>query len=470
MIEGLVNMNATLINPPAPHVELSSVLGITVPPLGLAYLAAVLEGDGHSVKIIDAQALGIRLPQIKHEIKKYQPDIVGVTSTTPTIREALTTIETVKEACPDAITVMGGPHVTFLPAETLRGCPQLDVVCVGEGERTMLELARAIERKADLNSVKGIAYRSGDHIVETPPRPLVDDLDSLPFPARRLLPMNKYAILGKTSIIGHIMTSRGCPFNCTFCASSLLFGKRFRGRSPKHVVDEIEQIVSEYNPASIEFSDDEFTLDRRRVEGICDEIRRRGLDILWACSSRVDTVSRELLRKMKAAGCFLIYYGVESGCQRILNLMRKGIRIGQVIDAIRWTKEVGIETLASYILGFPGETKEDIKKTITFAKRLSTDYAQFSLATPYPGTELYHSAEEKGLLLIEDWSQYTAGKPITLNNECSKEDLRRLLRKAYGSFYLSPTVLLRHLRKRHLPLILAAIRSALPTILLKRSE
>jgi anaerobic magnesium-protoporphyrin IX monomethyl ester cyclase len=433
------------------------MLGITVPPLGLASLAAVLEENGHSVRIIDASALGASLSWVQHEIRKEQPNIVGVTSTTPTIQEALAIVEAAKDGCPSAITIVGGPHVTFLPVETLRECSQLDVVCVGEGERTILELTQAIEHKASLSKVRGIVYRSGDHIIKTPPQPLIDDLDSLPFPARHLLPMDRYTILGKKAIIGHLMTSRGCPFNCTFCASSLLFGKRFRGRSPKNVVDEIEQVVSEYDPESIEFSDDEFTLDRKRVGGICDEIRRRGLSIIWACSSRVDVISRELLQKMRAAGCFFIYYGVESGSQRILNLMRKGITMEQVIDAIRWTKEVGIETLASYIIGFPDETEEDIGKTIALAKKLDTDYAQFSLATPYPGTELYSSAKEKGLLLTEDWSQYTAGKPIILNNDCSKEDLMRLLAKAYKSFYLSPRILLRHLRKRHLPFIFRAI-------------
>jgi radical SAM superfamily enzyme YgiQ (UPF0313 family) len=461
-------MNVTLINPPAPHIETSSVLGITVPPLGLAYLAAVLEKEGHSVRIIDAQALGISQPQIKREIAKDQPDILGVTSTTASIWEALAIVKAARETCPGAITVLGGPHATFLPTEVLRKCPQLDVVCVGEGERTILELAQTIKRKETLSSVRGIVYRSGDQIVKTSPQPLIDDLDFLPFPARHLLPMNRYTILGEKAIIGHIMSSRGCPFNCTFCASSFLFGKKFRGRSPRNVVDEIEEVVSQYNPQSIEFSDDEFTLDRKRVEGICEEIKRRSLSIPWACSSRVDTISRELLRRMKEAGCTLIYYGVESGSQRILNLMRKGTTIKQAIDAIRWTKEVGIETLASYILGFPGETKKDIEKTITFAKKLNTDYAQFSLATPYPGTELYESAKKKGLLLTEDWTWYTAGKPIILTSDCTKEDLMRLLTKAYRSFYLSPGILLRHLRKRHLPLILRAIRSALPTILLKR--
>ncbi len=161
---------------------------------------------------------------------------------------------------------------------------------------------------------------------------------------------------------------------------------------------------------------------------------------------------------MKAAGCFLIYYGVESGCQRILNLMRKGTRIRQVIEAIRWTKEVGIETLASYIMGFPGETKQDMEKTIMFAKSLSTDYAQFSLATPYPGTELYNIAKMKGLLITEDWSEYTAGKPVIATNNCSKKDLTKILIRAYKSFYLSPKVWVRHLRKRRLSFLLQAVK------------
>ncbi|MEM2850980.1 MAG: radical SAM protein, partial [Candidatus Bathyarchaeia archaeon] len=245
-------MNVTLINPPAPHIEIASALDITVPPLGLAYLASILEREEHSVRIIDAQALGISQPQIKREIARGQPDIVGVTSTTATIGEALAIVKAAKETCPSVVTVLGGPHVTFLPTETLRDCPYLDVVCIGEGERTILELAQTIKRKETLSRVRGIVYRSGDYIIKTSPQPLIDELDTLPFPARHLLPMDKYTILGERAIVGHIMSSRGCPFNCTFCASSLLFGKRFRGRSPKNVVNEIEEVVSQYNPESIE--------------------------------------------------------------------------------------------------------------------------------------------------------------------------------------------------------------------------
>jgi radical SAM superfamily enzyme YgiQ (UPF0313 family) len=440
-------MKVILVNPPAPQVESCSLLGITVPPLGLAYLAAVLEKSGHLVKIIDAPVLKASLPQIERELERSQPDIIGVTSTTPTIYEALSVIRIAKKTCPNAVTVLGGPHASFLAVETLKECRELDVVCKGEGEKTMLELAHAVEQKESLSNVKGIVLRSGESIIETAPQPWIKDLDSLPFPARHLLPMDKYTILGKKSTIGNIISSRGCPFHCTFCESSLLFGRVFRARSPKNVVDEMEQLINQYRPKTIEFSDDLFTLNMKRTETICDEIKRRGLDISWACSSRVDTVSRSLLRKMKRAGCILIYYGVESGSQRVLNLMKKHIKIEQIVRAIKWTKEAGIETLASFIIGFPGETRKDIEETIAFAKSLDVDYAQFSFATPYPGTELYRMAKEKGLLLTEDWSQYTAGKPIIAVDSSTKDDLTKLLRKAYQKFYLSPKLLLRHLSK-----------------------
>jgi radical SAM superfamily enzyme YgiQ (UPF0313 family) len=454
-------MNITLINPASKNVETSSLLGITAPPLGLAYLASTLEKDGHSVKIIDALALGTSLSSIEHEVKKDKPSIVGVTSTTPTIRDALMTVEAVKRACPNAVTVIGGPHVTFLPLETLKKCSQLDIVCVGEGENTIHELAQAVEDKAALSNVRGIVYRSGNHIAEAPPQPLINDLDSLPFPARHLLPMSRYTVLGKKATIGHVITSRGCPFNCIFCASSLLFGRKFRARSPRNVIDEIEQVVSDYSPDTLEFTDDLFTLDHKRVEAICDEMKTRGLDVPWACSSRVDTISRELLHKMKEAGCTFIYFGVESGSQRTLNQMRKGITIAKVEDAVKWAKKVGIETLASFIIGWPNETVDDIENTLTFARRLGTDYAQFSFATPYPGTELYNLAKKQKLLLTDNWSEYTAGRPIIYTGEYPAEELSKLLLHAYKSFYLSPKILLRNLTKGRVSLLLHAVQLTL---------
>jgi len=446
-------LKVTLINPPAYHIESFSIVKMKVPPLGLAYLASMLEQNGHEVKIIDAPTLELSTSQIEKELKKNQPEIIGVTATTPTIYNALEVIKAAKKVCPHSFTILGGPHSSFLPIETLKECPVLDAVCIGEGEETIVELAETLEGKGDLTKVKGIAFRSKERIVKNPPRPLIENLDSLPFPAWHLLPVDHYSVLGRKSLVCHMMTSRGCPFQCIFCSSSLLFGKKYRARSARNVVDEMEYLVSEYNPESIEFSDDEFTLNRRRVEKICYEIKRRGLEISWACSSRVDTISRSLLEKMRKAGCFFIYYGIESGSQRILDFIRKGIKIDQIKKAIKWAKEAGIKTLGSFIIGFPDETREEVKKTIEFSKRLKLDFAQFSIATPYPGTDLYDMARREGLLLTEDWSQYTAARPVMATRYMKIEDVSRLFKKAYMSFYLSPRILLRNLSQYIFPIL-----------------
>lgn len=446
-------MKITLINPPlSSNVEIYSVLALKAPPLGLAYLAAVLEKDGYSVNIIDADALSFTLSQLKHRIEKDQPDMVGVTSTTPTVNDALKTVKIAKEACPEAVTVMGGPHVSFLPVETMRKNPPLDIVCIGEGERTAVELAHVTEKKGNLHDVKGIAYRSNSRIIINEPRELIRDLNSLPFPARHMLPMKEYTVLGEKYSIGGMITSRGCPFQCTFCSSSLLFGKKFRARSAKNVVDEMEHLHRVYKAEYVEFLDDIFTLDKKRVLGICNEILRRRLDMQWVCSSRVDIISKELMHAMKKVGCTMIYFGVESGNQRILNLMKKGIRVEQAVRAIKWAKRVGIETVATFIIGMLGETKDEIKRTIRFAQKLNPDYAQFSIATPFPGTELFAKARERGLIRTEDWSQYTVMKPIMATGKCSVKDLGKFISKAYRMFYLRPSYLLRQIVKRRFPL------------------
>jgi len=403
--------------------------------------------------------LELSISQIRSEFEREQPDIIAVTSTTPTIYEAYKVVRAGKDVCPDSFTILGGPHASFLPVDTLKECSALDAVCIGEGEETMIDLAEASMERRSLSNVRGIAYRSGKKIQLNQPRPLIRDLDSIPFPARHLLPMDRYKVLGKKTIICHIMSSRGCPFQCIFCSPSQLYGKKYRARTAKNVVDEMEHLVSEYKPESIEFSDDEFTLNRKRVEEICDEIKSRGLDIGWACSSRVDTINRSLLKKMRRAGCFLIYYGVESGSQRILNFIKKGIRIEQIKKAIIWTKEAGIKTLGSFMIGFPDETREEIGETIKLSKNLKLDYAQFSIVTPYPGTELYQTAKRDGLLLTEDWSEYTAARPVMKMRNMNVEELPKIFRKAYMKFYLSPKILLRNLNRYILHVLRLTLKS-----------
>jgi magnesium-protoporphyrin IX monomethyl ester (oxidative) cyclase len=452
-------MRVLLVNPPAPSVESFANAGINAPPLGLAYIASVLERAGHKVEILDCQALGLRLDQVKEEIRVRQPQVVGVTSTTPTIYSVLEIVKAAKEVDGGVTTVIGGPHASFTPRETLSSSGELDFVVIGEGEYTMLRLLDALAEDGSLEKVEGIAFRKergkgngngngkGGEILETARRPYIEDLDSLPFPARHLLPMDKYRILGRNLTVIHVVSSRGCPFRCIFCSSSALFGKKFRARSVGNVIAEIEDALTRYKTRNVEFMDDTFTFNRGRVLEFCEEVKRRGLDISWGCSSRVDTITKDMMEKMREAGCSIIFFGVESASQRTLNLIGKGVTVDRAVKVIKWAKDVGIETLASFVIGFPWETIEDMKNTIRFAKKLKPDFVEFSVATPYPGTPLYDLAKERGLLEVEDWSKYTTIKPVMKGENFSIKDVRRLMLLSYGKFYLNPSFLINQVRK-----------------------
>lgn len=441
-------MRVLLINPPAFSVESYANAGVNAPPLGLAYIASVLETGGHEVEILDCQALELSLYHVRREIEARRPQVVGVTSTTPTIHSALGVVKAAKEIDRDIVTVIGGPHASFTPRETLNSCRELDFVVVGEGEYTTLELMKALAEGEAPEAVEGIAFRKAGSLVETPRRAYIMDLDRIPFPARHLLPMNRYKILGKNATVIHLISSRGCPFQCIFCSSSAMFGKVFRARSVANVIAEIEESLKKYKTRNVEFVDDTFTFNRGRVLEFCDEVRRRGLDISWGCSSRIDTITKEMMEKMKEAGCSIIFFGIESASQRTLNLIGKGVTVERAVKVIDWAREAGIETLASFVIGFPWETIEDMKCTIRFAKKLKPDFVEFSVATPYPGTPLYELAKGKGLLEVYDWSKYTTIKPVMRGEGFSIKDLRRLISISYGLFYLSPAFLTSQIKKR----------------------
>jgi radical SAM superfamily enzyme YgiQ (UPF0313 family) len=310
-------LRVCLVSPPYES-DVKSVVGVSSPPIGLAYLASVLR-DEHDVKVLDANILGYSLNDVKKGLKEFYPDIVGITSVTPSIYQAYQVAKIAKSIRNDCKVIVGGPHATFLPDQTLRECKYIDIIVRGEGEETIRELIEAFE-KGGWERVKGITFRKGNFIASNEPRPFIKDIDEILFPSWDLLPMDKYQFCGQS--YASMLTSRGCPFNCSFCASSRLFGGFWRGRSPENVVEEIRILHEKFGIENIEFVDDTFTLDKKRAERICDKIVKEGLDISWGASSRVDTLSSGLVEKMRRAGCWILFLGIESGCQKILDAVR----------------------------------------------------------------------------------------------------------------------------------------------------
>jgi len=440
------NIDVLLINPYDEN-ALKNALGFITPPTNLMYLASSLEKESYSVKIVDDDLLQMGYKKVSELAEKLNPQLVGVTATTSTIKSALKYVELIKNILPNSLTVIGGPHTTFMASETLKSSENLDVVVMGEGEETMVDLANhCTESIQDLDEVKGIVYRdlNSGNFKTTQQRPLINDLDSLPFPARHLVPFDSYGASQKQT--GGIITSRGCVYSCSYCSSSLIMGKKFRSRSPNNVVDEIQELIDQYQIKDIGFMDDTFMLNKRRANDIANEIKARDLDLSFVASSRVDSVDQNLLQNLKNSGLKTIYYGVESGSQRILDLMKKGITLKQAEDAVKSAKNVDLEVLTSFILGYPGETEEDMNKTIKFSTKLDSDYSQYSILTPFPGTPIYNELKEKNLIDNGDWNEYTVLKPVLKYDEMglNKKMVERKLAIAYLKYYARPKYLLNH--------------------------
>ncbi|WP_148689086.1 B12-binding domain-containing radical SAM protein [Methanopyrus sp. SNP6] len=441
-------IDVLLINPPDVTTKYQRFLGITAPPLGLAYIAAVLEEAGYTVKILDCPPLDMSFEDLRRAVRKLRPRIVSIMATTPIIHQAYQAAKIVKEELEDAIVCLGGYHPTFMDIECLKECPYVDVVVRREGEFTLLDLAKVfIDGVKTLSEVLGITYREEDDIVRAPDRPLIRDLDALPFPARHLLPMDKYTFFGAKTTATTMVSSRGCPVGCDFCASSAMHGHKLRMHSAERVVSEMAHVHENYGSNIIAFVDDTFTYDRRRVEEICRLIVESGLDVTWGCAARVDTIDRELLELMREAGCSVLFFGVESGSQEVLDNVGKGFTVEQTKKAFQLCREFGIVTVASAVIGLPGETHRSARQTIKFLKEIDPDYAVVSVATPYPGTKFYKEAVEKGLIEEESWDKYTLTDPVVRTTELSLEDVKKYQKRAMIGFYLRPRYLIRRLKE-----------------------
>ncbi|PVX25748.1 MAG: hypothetical protein CW691_03590 [Candidatus Bathyarchaeum sp.] len=414
--------------------------------LGLAYMTAVLEEDDQEVTVIDCPALEMTHEDLKAKLTSIGPDLIGITSMTPTIQSALISAHVAKEACPKATVVLGGPHATFMDKEVLTEEKAVDIVVRNEGEQTLLELAQNVSNSKSLSKIEGITFRKNNEIVQTPNRPFIQNLDELPRPAYKYFDLEKYRLYGRRIL--PIITSRGCPSQCSFCTTSRIFGKGFRARSPKNVVDELEWLKDVHKADAFSFYDDTFTLDTKRAIKICEDMKNRDIGLPWDCQTRVSKVSKEMLSKMRDANCQQVFFGVESGCQNILDAVNKGTTVEQNKKAIKMAKDAGLFVAVSVMVGYPGETRDMLMQTIELIKKTEPDDAYICVATPYPGTELRKLTEKMGWKISNDWKRYDTTAPVFDNPNLSEEDVNRIRSSFYDSFY-SPKYVLRHLFKRN---------------------
>lgn len=429
-----------LINPPADSRAPSM-------PLGLAFIAGYLKNKEKDIEIsvIDAWAENIGFEELERRASLSKADIVGIYMVSPRYRRAKLAIEASKRALPNSIIVAGGPHPSALPAETLQDIPQLNISVIGEGEVAMHEIVKGYQ----LSAIRGIAFREGNEIKLTPPREFIKNLDELPFPARELFPIEKYRALppfGRRTPYLNMNTSRGCPYQCAFCSKSI-FKDFYRAMSPKRVVDEMEEMVLRYGVKEIFITDDDFTLDMKRAEGICDEIIKRRLKVIWSTSTRADQLSEPLLKKMKKAGCWFIIFGVESGNQKILDTISKGIKIEKTIWAFEAVRRAGIAPACSFIAGLPGETKETIQDTANLIKRIKPAIISGGVLVVYPGSRLSVLIKEgkyqgKLRILTEDESQGRVflgkGNNTVFEDNLTYEEMLSAIRKIEHDFYFRP--------------------------------
>lgn len=424
-------MKVLLIHPPP---RKSQREDIVVPPLGIAYLAAGLEKKGHTVGIIDAFAEGLDIASLEARIRQFSPDLTGITGMTPVIDNAYRTVQAARRY--SKYIVLGGPHVSVYKQKIFEQSPAIDFAIQGEGETSISRLVEELDAGRDVSAVPGLITR--DTI--NPPAPYINDLDTLPFPARHLLPNDRYRYILSKGRVTTIFSSRGCPYQCIFCDKAV-FGSQWRARSAENVLAEVEHVVREFGVRSVVFYDDLFTVKKDRIIEICQGLLERMLNIEWKCEGRVNIVDEETLSWMKKAGCSMIAYGVESGNQKGLDYLHKGTTVEQIRNAFALTRKAGIKPMGYFVLGIPVETYEDEIGTIEFAKEIQAAYAQFSVLSPTPGTILYDKVIEMGWYREVDAMNpmdKELKRPAILNENWDEDKLTAILREAHRRFYLSP--------------------------------
>jgi radical SAM superfamily enzyme YgiQ (UPF0313 family) len=413
------------------------------PPLGLAYLASACREAGHEVRIVDANAEGLHDGDAAAEALRGGADVVGITATTPTVRQAGRIAQAVKRDRPDVPVLVGGPHTTALPARTLAELPAVDAVARGEGERALPAFLAALGRGGleAAAGLPGFAVRLRDGTVaDGGPAPVEGDMDSLPPPARDLLPMRRYRTVDSDAFTT-MLAMRGCPCACVYCAVPHAAGRKLRHRSPAAVAAEMADVRDRFGVDLVSFVDDTFTWDRDWVEAFCEAVRSAELPrtLRWICLTRADRVDEPLLRAMRAAGCVRVEMGIESGSEKGRAYLRKGLEPGAVIEGFRAARAAGLSTMGFAILNIPGETAADVEATFDLVRRADPDFLQVSFLTPLPGTRLWDDAQARGAIATEDWERYRFLNDVVLRNDLLTEtEVRAQYLSFVRRFYLRP--------------------------------
>ena len=413
-------------------------LNFTAPPLGLGYIAAVLEEAGYTnIRILDAQAQNYTQNEYRMFLKRFKPDFLGIQALTANFMDSLAAARIAKEEGIPLV-ALGGYHPTAMPDECLLlANGNVNLLFRGEAEFTVLEFIQKYEKGEDWKNVKGISYLDPDPI-HNPPAPLIKDLDSLPLPARHLLPMDKYKIFGSSFPATSVITSRGCPFSCDFCSVSAFYNAKWRPRSPEKIAEEIRFLREVMSIKATAFVDDLFFISSKRVKKLS-AVLSQIKDIYWGATTRADKGSLELLTMMRKAGCRLVFVGVESGNQLILDQIHKQTSLSQIERYFDNTKKARMDSLASVSFGFPGETRETVVSTVEWVvEKLDPSLALFTLATPYPGTEFYNKMVEQGKIKEHDYSKYNLFYPITELSGLTRDEMKELTKWAYKRFYMRP--------------------------------
>jgi len=445
------------------HPQLKGYIQPKLPPLGILYVAAVLEKENHEVSVLDLNVT----PSLLSKELTNKPDIVGITATTPLIKEAWRIARLCKSK--GISVIMGGPHVSALPEETIKK-GYVDVVVRHEGEETVKELCR---HWPNYGKVRGISYKVKEKIVHTPDRELNFKLDELPFPAYHLLrEISAYStpqpVLSKHKKTLTIITSRGCPYHCNYCYKGV-FGDRWRAHSAQYVIKLWEYLVNEFKIEEVGVEDDTFNLDEKRVEEICDGLEKRKIKTLWTTAQgmRADRINKRLLAKMKKVGFYRTGFGIESGSQERVNLIGKNLDLKKVTKAVKACRDLGIECMGYFIIGNSQENQKTMQETIDFAIKLDPDIAHFTIANPLPGSPLFEEIKKKGKFLIEDWNLYgyTRGRCFFEMDGVKRGLVERMWRRAYRSFYLRPKIIFRFIIRKNTWLNIPNVLGALPVYL-----